>query len=281
MNRRIPGRTSGWRLPPAGRERSVQKIIALEGGCNFREIGGYPSLDGRRLRPGRLFRSGVMAYLTPVDQQRLAQLGIRTIVDLRRADERRKEPTRWADRSACVLDADNLQDPPPMLRFTLRGAPTLPRMRQAMIGLYRDMPESLASRMGMMFERLVAGELPLLVHCSAGKDRTGFAVALILEVLGITREAVLQDYTFTNRAVDLERFIFEHRAGAAGLAQSSHPLMQVPSDVRNALLTADPDYLSAALEQLCSDYGSAEGYVERRLGLTPQRLLDLRNLLLE
>ena len=181
----------------------------------------------------------------------------------------------------CVLEAENSQKLPPMLRFALRGAPTPQRMRQAMIELYRSMPVSLASQMGLMFERLVAGEMPLLVHCSAGKDRTGFAVAVILEALGIAREAVFEDYAFTNQAVDLERFIFEHRASAAGLAHTSHPLMQIPSNVRDAFLTADPDYLSAAIEQLCIDYGSVQSYAERRLGLTPQRLLGLRNLLLE
>lgn len=259
----------------------MHKIIALEGGCNFREIGGFASGDGRRLRSGRLFRSGVMAYLTPADQQRLAQLGIRVILDLRRADERHKEPTRWADPSVRVLDAASSRDPPAMLGFALRESPTREAMRQAMIELYQRMPESLAARLRLMFDCLAAGELPLLVHCSAGKDRTGFGVALILTLLGIEREAVLEDYAFTNQAVDLERFLFDHRASAGGLAQSSHPLMQVPAEVRAALLNADPDYLNAAIQQLERDYGSVAGYLQRRIGLTPQGVHALRNLLLE
>ena len=258
----------------------VPGLIELEGGCNFREIAGCRSHDGRQLRTGLLFRSGVLSYITPADHQRLLPLAIRTILDLRRAEERRREPTRWSDARATVLYRENTADPPPVLRYALHGSPGPVEMRQAMLELYRAMPESQAQRLRALFDALVAGEAPLLVHCSAGKDRTGFVIAVLLEVLGISREHILRDYALTNQAVDLERFVFEHRSSAAGVAEGSHPLLRVAPEVRSVLFAADPAYLYAAIERLEADYGSVQGYVSARLGLSAQAVTGLREVML-
>ncbi|MGA8707535.1 MAG: tyrosine-protein phosphatase [Steroidobacteraceae bacterium] len=258
----------------------VPGLIELEGGCNFRAIAACRSRDGRQLRTGLLFRSGVLSYITPDDHRRLLPLAIRTILDLRRAEERRREPTRWSDVRATVLHRENSADPPPVLRYALHHSPGPGETRQAMLELYRAMPESQAERLRALFEVLLTREAPLLVHCSAGKDRTGFVIAVLLEILGISREQILRDYALTNQAVDLERFVFEHRSSAAGVAEGLHPLLRVAPQVRRVLFAADPAYLNAAFERLEADYGSVQGYLSGRLGLSGQAVTGLRDVML-
>jgi protein-tyrosine phosphatase len=255
-------------------------LIQLEGGCNFRRIGSYRAHNGRRIRSGALFRSGVLAYFSCADQQQLSALRIRTIVDLRSADERRREPTRWCSDDTVVLAVDDQRAPASLLRMALRTAPTQIGMRQAMLDTYRAMPQALADRLRILFDCLHRGDTPLLVHCSAGKDRTGFAVALILSALGIPRSTILQDYLYTNQAVDLEQFVSEHYPGARR-PERSKPLLKLPPGVRAALLRADADYLQAAFAALEQSDGSIEAYLQRCLGVDSGKLERLRNQLLE
>jgi protein-tyrosine phosphatase len=256
-------------------------LIALEHGCNFRQVSDHVGHGGRRLRAGRLFRSGVLAYFSELDHEQLSAYGIRTIVDLRRADERRREPTRWCSPEVITLSADDETTPASLLRFALRTAQTQANMRQAMIAVYCAMPDSLADRLRALFESLRRGETPMLVHCAAGKDRTGFAIAVILEALGVSRATVLEDYLYTNHAVDLERFVLAHHPGSTRHPEARHPLKQLAPDVRAALLGADADYLNAALAAIEQTYGCVESYLERRLGVDWRALARVRDALLE
>lgn len=258
----------------------LPRVVALEGGCNFRDLGGYRTVDGRVVRHGRLFRSGVMAYFTAVDCRRVAELGIRTICDLRRAGERTNEPTGWAGESVRVLCYDDLRDRSAVSALAAPGTADPEGMRAAMLALYRGMPGWLKPRLASLFAALAAGEVPLLFHCSAGKDRTGLAAALLLELLGVPRETVLADYTFTNRAVDLERFVTEHRQAALGLADVDHPLLHVPAPARRALLKADADYLAAALAAIESEAGSVGAWLEAEVGVDAPTRERLRAMLL-
>jgi protein-tyrosine phosphatase len=261
--------------------QSQQPLIALEHGCNFRQISGQLGHGGRRVRARNLYRSGVLAYFSPLDHQQLSAFGIRTIVDLRRADERRREPTRWCSTDVTTLTANDESAPASLLRVALRSDQTLANMRQAMLDVYRGMPESLAGQLRSLFDRLTQGEVPILIHCSAGKDRTGFAVAVLLTGLGVSRAAILQDYLYTNEAVNLERFVLEHHPGAARHADSAHPLKRVPQDVRDALMRANEEYLNAALQALEQQYGSVENYLSQRLSIDAHKLATIRNTLLE
>jgi protein-tyrosine phosphatase len=260
---------------------SQPPLIPLEHGCNFRQISGQMSRDGRRVRAGKLYRSGVLAYFSAQDHQQLASVGIRTIVDLRRADERRREPTRWCSSDVTTLTANDESAPASLLRFALRPDQTPANMRQAMIDVYRGMPESLADQLRALFDRLLQGQVPLLIHCSAGKDRTGFASAVVLEALGVPRAAIVQDYLHTNEAVNLERFVLEHHPGVARHKDSIHPLKRTSQEVRDALLRAHEHYLDAALEALEQKYGTVENYLSQRLSIDAQQLATIRHTLLE
>jgi len=256
--------------------------MKLDEGCNFRQMSGHIGHDGRRLRCGKLFRSGVLSYFSATDHQQLRALEIRTIVDLRHTDERRREPTRWCTQSVTIVTGDEDTSPASLVRLALRTAPTSEEMRQAMIDVYRSMPETLAGRIQSLFECLYRDQVPLLVHCAAGKDRTGFAAAVILASLGVDRAGVLSDYLYTNEAVDLEGFVLEHhQTDPQRNPDFVHPLKLMDPDVRRALLCADAAYLDAAFEAIESPYGSVEEYLHRRVGIDAARLAHIRDALLE
>lgn len=256
------------------------RLLSFEGGCNFRDMGGYVTADGAMLRWRRLFRSGLMTHFTTADTEAVSTLGIRCIVDLRRVDERRREPTRWADGTVRRISADDGGDATSLGRLRDGGGLDAATARQAMIALYQRMPEWLAPRLRALFVCLVDDDLPLLFNCAAGKDRTGVAAALLLDVLGVPRQTILEDYLLTNEAVDLEGFLHRHRAAALGVAGSRHPLLDIGVEVRRPMLAADVDYLDAALQRIDSEHGSARAYVRDRLGIDNAMLARLRASLL-
>lgn len=245
------------------------RILSLEGGCNFRDLGGYRTRDGRQLEWGRVFRSGVLSYFTAEDQQRLTQLGVRTICDLRRTDERDREQTRWSDTSTQHLSWDDGAAPPTIMSITTRHAHpfTAAGMRAASIDLYRALPAWMAPRLRDMFERIARGHVPILVHCAAGKDRTGLAIALLLAVLDVPNDTIIEDYLLTNDACDLVQFILTRHETHKGIAASLHPLAAMPEDIRTVLFAADVDYLQAALDQIASDHGDVAGYLRKEIGV--------------
>lgn len=243
---------------------NFERTLNLEAGCNFRDLGGYLTHDGRRIRPGLLFRSGVMSYLTPRDRERVSSLGIRAICDLRRPKERQTEPSHWPDASIRVLCWDQGPDP---TSSNLSQCRTPEEAREAMIELYRAMPLSLEPRLRGTFQCLAEGNVPLIFHCAAGKDRTGLAAALILHALGVPRETILEDYRLTNQAVNLEQFLAEHRHAGLGLGNPSHPLVVLPREVRQLMMAAHDSYLETALARIEKDHQSIDDYLEAKLGV--------------
>jgi len=252
-------------FPPA----QPLRILNLEGGCNFRDLGGYRTRDGRETQWGRVFRTGVLSYFTPNDQQQLNQLGVRAICDLRRAEEREREQTRWPDTNTQHVSWDDGSAPPTIRSIAAsRSHPyTAAGMYATMIDLYRALPAWMAPRVRGMFERIAQGDVPMLVHCAAGKDRTGIAIALLLTVLDVPHETIIEDYLFTNNACDLVQFILTRHQAQLGVAASLQPLLTMPEDIRHVLFTADVDYLHAALDQIAHDHGDVREYLRKEIGV--------------
>ena len=257
----------------------ASRLIALEGGCNFRDLGGYETRDGRRVRQGHLYRSGVLAYFTPKDHETLSQLGIRAICDLRRNEERLHEPTKWPNETEVqFLHWDDELERTSTRK--LYGGLTSADTRAAMLELYHGMPLWLHSRLRGLFECVATGVVPMVFHCSAGKDRTGLAAALLLSVLGVQRDTILADYAVTNEAVDLEYFLRLRRKSALGLGSVKHPLLDMPEEVRGPMLRADTDYLATALAQIEREYRSVDAYLSEALGVNETLREKIRGLLL-
>lgn len=255
--------------------------LDLAGGCNFRDLGGYPATDGRTVRRGLIYRSGVLTYLTPQDHEAIAPLGIRTIIDLRRDDEIAAEPTHWA--SPVQNLSWQLEE---SIASSQRGAAwekaaTGPELRAWLIGSYPTMQQWLVRPLRGIFEALLDDQAPVLFHCAAGKDRTGFCAAIILGLAGVEEDTILADFALTNTAVDLYAFTRVHRAARMGLTDGEHPFEKMAPDVRDALMSADPAYLKAALDSVAEVHGSIEGYVRQALGFEEAQVAAIRHRLLE
>ncbi len=241
--------------------------IPLDGASNLRDLGGWKMADGRRLRRGRLYRSATLAHLTERDMATIAGLGLRTICDLRGVEEAAHRPSRLpegAERIHLPIEPTvgaSLADI--MQRELTTGEDVVDLLRRAyldygtrFIGAYRD-----------LFGLLLQPERhALLFHCSAGKDRTGLAAALILTALGATRETILEDYRATDR-------LWRHDLALPP---------GTPQPLADALFATHPELLEAALDAAVKAHGGAMPLLlERGLGLTAPRLARLRDLLLE
>jgi len=260
--------------PPAAGPIHEHRLIRLEGGRNFRDLGGYRTSDGRRVKWRKLFRSGSMAGLTAADYESLSSLSIKIVCDLRSAREIEAEPNRWCQAAKIGYWARAHRDRFGELRKVMASRLSTPEMaRTAMIQGYRRLPFEQAPAHRELFVRLAAGDVPLVFNCSAGKDRAGTAAALILSALGVPRETVVEDYVLTDRVVDLER-IFIATAARSAL------LNQAPGIVA-AVLKSDAAYLHAALDAVEEKHGTVAGYLRDALGITDEVLCAIRQSLLE
>jgi protein-tyrosine phosphatase len=228
-------------------------VVPLEGGSNFRDLGGHRTAGGARVRRGAVFRSAHLGGLTAADRTALGRLGVKTIVDLRGVNEAAETP-HLIDGLACRVVGAHIE---PQLGEKIRDAvadgsasPFL--MMQYLTDHYRDYPRRCAPGFRTLFATLSDGtHRPLVFHCTAGKDRTGFASALLLTLLGVHWDDVMEDYLRTN---DLW-------TGHIG----RYPELDI--DTRAAIVEARRPYLEAAFDVVRADYGSPEAFAEKALGL--------------
>ncbi|MGI4746595.1 MAG: tyrosine-protein phosphatase [Janthinobacterium lividum] len=259
-------------------ESSIRKPM-LESAPNFRDMGGYPSRDGRVVRHGLLFRSGILAELSDDDLYRLKEIGVRTVCDLRSIGERTRYTTAWHEHGKPEilnfdLNVDVRGREPEILRL-LRTDPTPEGAHAGMIANYREMPDAMAPHVASLFDRMLdPASVPMLVHCHAGKDRTGFVCALMLLALDVPLEAVMDDYMLTasrydpfRQSVALTRIFAEHVPDTPLTPATMH-----------AVASVRPAYLHAALDAIDARYGSLNRYMSETGGLDEARrarLLDL------
>ncbi|MBS0220561.1 MAG: tyrosine-protein phosphatase [Proteobacteria bacterium] len=228
-------------------------VVPLEGGSNFRDLGGYRTADGRRIRRGMVFRSAHLGTLTEADRTAIGQLGVRTIVDLRGVNEAAETPHRVDGVKCRIVGAHIEPGVGDKIRRAIEDGSASPvLMMQYLTDHYRDYPRRCAPGFRTLFATLSeGGHRPLVFHCTAGKDRTGFASALLLSLLGVPWETVIEDYLRTNTLW----------IGHLG----RYPELDV--DTRAAIIEARQPYLEAAFEVVRTDFGSAEAFAEKALGL--------------
>jgi len=259
----------------------MQRLLLTGGGRNFRDIGGYPTLDGRSVRWRRVFRSGVLTYLTPEDRAQLEELGIRASCDFRDDEERAREPTPWPRAGVRQLTWSHVRGALGMRRLLADRKLDADFARSTMLAFYGRLPYRFVTQYSDMLHLLAQGATPLVINCAAGKVRTGMAAALILASLGVPRETVLEDYALTDRAVDLEKELFAHPRTSVGFGADRELIAGVSPEARAPLLEARPEYLLAAFDAIESRDGSLETYFRDTLGLDEQQQATLRSHLLE
>lgn len=252
-----------------------ERLVPLQGGLNFRDLGGYATGDGRRVRRGRLYRSGSLSGLTEADCAHLAGLGLRTVCDLRTTGERTREPNRWVEATDLAHWTRDYDMSFGELRRVMAEQPDPEQARRAMVDVYQRLPFEQAPGYRELFHRIAADEVPLVFHCSAGKDRAGTAAALILSALGVPRETVVADYLLSDT---LARPRLEMRQREA---LKENPKAVLPTEVLRIVLGAQESFLEAAFAVIEARYGSLEGYLAGELGVDAPMLETIRGVLLE
>lgn len=251
---------------------------------NFRDFGGRATRDGRRVRRGRLFRSELLLGLTPRDLHTLASLDIGLVCDLRSPGERARMSNEWPagqapERLALDIDEElSAVQPDKWSRRLADPGFSAARAHAALIDNYRRMPASYAGDLRALFERLSQPDSPkVLVHCAAGKDRTGFVSAMILSALGVPLEGVLEDYLATGELFTYERLIATRLRTilhGAELPEHAYESLRV-------LASVHLDFIQAALDTVRTRYGSIEAYLEHPCGLDAPRREALQKALVE
>lgn len=231
----------------------MDTIVALEGGSNFRDIGGHRTGDGRTVRRGAVFRSAHLGNLTDADRKAIGNLGVRTIVDLRGVNEAAETPHRVDGTGARIVGAHIEPGVGEKIRGAVENGTATPElMAQFLTEHYRDYPRRCTPGFRTLFNVLTDGKLrPLVFHCTAGKDRTGFAAALLLTLLGVHWDDVMEDYLRTNS-------LWTGHIGR-------YP--ELSAETRAAIIEARAPYLDAAFAVLRSEFGDPESFAEKALGL--------------
>jgi len=252
------------------------RVVPLEKVANFRDIGGYKTADGGRVQRGLVFRSGALVRLSDADLAYLGKLGLKLVCDLRGTEEVTEEPDHLPSNPApeylhlpLTVQDDRRERLRALIFKPSAVAPMLPEMYT------RVMIDGNAPLYGTILRRLAdPASLPTLIHCTAGKDRTGIAVALLLLALGVPDEVVVADYSLSN--LYYANF-FEYGQRVV------RPLrwLGVRAEDLQPLLMADPETMRIAIAHIRNQYGSIEGYLRDAAGLDSEVIARLKANLLE
>src|SRR6267142_534723 len=225
--------------------------LSLAGASNFRDLGGYPARSGRIVRWRQIFRSNHLGHLTDDDIAVVRGLGVRSAFDFRGAEERQA--------ALCLMNDVTVHSLPvePTVVAALRAIAasgtqlSTDHAVEVMRDSYRNYVQQNTPRFRALFAHLLEDRAPLVIHCTAGKDRTGFACALILHALGVPDELIAEDYLLTNR--------FYRRDPTAS--------SDLPEEVKQVLARVEASFLAAAFDAIRADYGNLENYLSDGLGL--------------
>jgi len=238
--------------------------IALQGASNFRDLGGYAGAGGQRVRPGRVFRSDHLADLTPDDVAALQALSLTHSIDFRGVAESAALPYQIPGVTNIALPIEPTVAQQLRELFASGQVPSREETVALMCDTYRMYVHEGGPIFAGLLRQLLAHATPVVFHCTAGKDRTGFAAALLLSLLGVERPTIMQDYLLTNQ--------FYRRVPAIEGAGPAH-VMEVVWQVQ-------PAFLQTAFDVIDRDYGGLSGYLAGPLDLRADELAELRYRLL-
>ena len=253
--------------------------IVFSGVRNFRDLGGYRTVSGQTIRYGLLYRSGHLHKMSAADLRRFGRLSIKKIIDFRSDPEKKTAPDRLPEDPHLKMVEIPILDRSTDVALDLEA-----QIKARAVGdvhpedLFPESNIEMASRFTPQYRQFIREVLdsdgqPLLFHCTAGKDRTGFAAAILLRILGVPQETVMFDYLLTNEYYfkTLRRSLF-----LLTLARG-----RKISRILAGFLEAKPHYLETAFQTLDRQYGSFDDYVHQGLGLTREQINQLRSIYLQ
>ena len=269
--------------PAAGDSRDAldyERLLPLEGGNNFRDLGGYAALDSRSVKKGKIFRSGLMTGLTSNDQAMLARLGIHTVVDFRSREELDLFPNHWARRQGLnFINHDYSLSEISSRMFDEQGR------KVGVHILYQNFPVLLKPQLTLLFRHLLEDNTPLVFNCSAGQDRTGIAAALILRVLGVAWETILEDYHLSTRfrrpEIETAGVDFSDHAGTNAFADMMLRYGEGNKKPKPLMTDDRTPYLHFAFSQMAQNYGSVDAYLADEIGVDDRAVAHLQATYLE
>lgn len=255
--------------PVAGERR-----IALEGTFNFRDLGGYPAAGGRQVKWGELYRSDNLSRLTDDAVRLITDMGVKWIFDLRSDGEARQRPNRLPENagiSTCHL---------PIVHGEIDGVTAFEKIMQGdtswftqdfMVNGYMNAIDAYAATWGELIRRLADRDArPAVFHCSAGKDRTGIAAALVLSALGVREDTIIADHQLSNTCIAPALSDIKARIRSYGVD---------PESIAD-YFTAPRECIVAVLDHLRRTYGSAIRYLTTQGGVAPETIQTLKDDLL-
>ncbi|CAH0991806.1 hypothetical protein SIN8267_01921 [Sinobacterium norvegicum] len=260
---------------PAG-QREAFRRLPLQEASNFRDLGGYQTTDGREVQWGKLYRSDSLGQLTDEDLHYLQRLHLQQIVDFRSDIERQAEPDRVPDGTKLVIR-----------KITVEGTDIHAMQAQITDGTFGDNDfaamlvdanKAFVNKFTPEFKGFIhsltnADNLPMVFHCTAGKDRTGFAAAMALIAVGVPEATVKKDFLLTNQYTE---DVINSRIWMIRIAS----LFRTSADQVRPLLGVEAQYLQAAFDTINQQYGSMDNYLVKGLGVTPEVRQKLRDNLL-
>jgi protein-tyrosine phosphatase len=245
------------------------RLHAFEGLTNFRDFGGYQA-GGRRMASGRFFRSANHALATDADLARLRDMGIGAVVDLRRPQERDRAPSkRWDGFSALVIENHDPDEGAQgweefMAAWDMEAA----SYHQFLLQYYAEAPHlpRLIDLFTRYFDALASTDGALVVHCAAGKDRTGLVVALTHELAGVHRDDIVADYMLTNTSGRFEAH------GANWREAILQQFGRAPTlETMRIIMGVSPEFLERSLSVIAERNGGVEGYLRDELGVDAKK----------
>ena len=250
------------------------RLLPMDGSYNTRELGGYKTKDGKSVKWGVLYRSDKLSDISSADQEYIQNLGIKRIVDFRSITEKTENPDLIPEGISYVempIEVDGairtqIED---ILRGNVEGD-----VKSFLIDANKEFITDYKSVYSKFIKDLINSDGPTLFHCTAGKDRAGFAAAITLIALGVPKEVVINDYMKTN-AFTADRI--DDMLNQIKLMS----LFQADVEILRPLLGVEQEYIEMAFKTAEETYGSLENYIREGLEISDEEIIELRALLLE
>ena len=264
-------------LPAA--ERAEHRLLNFEGISNFRDLGGYTTSDNRTVRWGSLYRSGTLAHATPADLDAITRLRLETLIDFRSTAEKAEEPNRLPEpRGFEVVEIPTLDGGDNSVANEIMARIETGDFSDFdpdgfMVTANRQFAATYTPKFREFMQTVLAAQgAPVAWHCSAGKDRTGFASAILLRILGVPQQTILDDYMLS------KAYAIEARRRDLLLLRVFKG--QEAADKLEVLMGVERDWLQAGFEEIDAQFGSFDSYVRDGLGLSETDIEQLKTQLL-